>query len=141
ASKRWRRRSYVRPRLWTLFWMLVTAIVGTAAGLAVPLVVRRVVDGPVRHHDVPGVLLLGGLALLLGAVEAGLAFVRRWTQSAVALDTEYEIRRDLYTHPQRLPIAFDDRWQSGQLLSRLTTDLGVIRRFVSSGLIFLVATS
>jgi ATP-binding cassette, subfamily B, bacterial len=137
----WRMRSYVRPRFWTMFWMMLTAAVGTAAGIAVPLVVQRVVDGPVRHGQLVGLLLLGLLALLLGAIEAGLAFIRRWTQSAVALDTEYEIRRDLYAHLQRLPIAFHDRWQSGQLLSRLTTDLGVIRRFVSFGLIFLVVNS
>ena len=140
-SNRWRMRSYIRPRLWTMFWMLLTAAVGTAAGIAVPLVVQHVVDGPVRHHQLAGLLLLGGLALLLGAIEAGLAFIRRWTQSAVSLDMEYEIRSDLYAHLQRLPIAFHDRWQSGQLLSRLTTDLGVIRRFVSFGLIFLVVNS
>jgi ATP-binding cassette, subfamily B, bacterial len=137
----WRMRIYIWPRFWILLLMLLTAVVGTAAGLAVPLVVQHVVDGPVRHHDVAGVLLLGGLALLLGAVEAGLAFIRRWTQSAVSLDMEYEIRADLYAHLQRLPIAFHDRWQSGQLLSRLTTDLGVIRRFVSFGLIFLVVNT
>jgi ATP-binding cassette, subfamily B, bacterial len=137
----WRMRSYIRPRFWTMFWMLLTAAAGTAAGIAVPLVVLRVVDGPVRHGQLAGLLLLGGLALLLGAIEAGLAFIRRWTQSAVSLDMEYEIRRDLYAHLQRLPIAFHDRWQSGQLLSRLTTDLGVIRRFVSFGLIFLVVNS
>jgi ATP-binding cassette subfamily B protein len=51
---------------------------------------------------------------------------------------EYEIRNDLYAHLQRLPIAFHDRWQSGQLLSRITTDLSVIRRFLSFGLIFLI---
>src|SRR6185437_4210147 len=71
-------------------------------------------------------------------IEAGVACVLRWTQSAVSLDMEYEIRRDLYAHLQRLPIAFHDRWQSGQLLSRATTDLSVIRRFLSFGLIFLV---
>ncbi len=124
-----------------MIWMLIAAAAGTAAGITVPLVVRRVVDGPVRHHQVGGLLLLGALALLLGIVEAGLAFIRRWTQSAVSLDMEYQIREDLYAHLQRLPVSFHDRWQSGQLLSRLTTDLGVIRRFVSFGLIFLVVNS
>jgi ATP-binding cassette subfamily B protein len=137
----WRMRSYIRPYLWTMVWMLVAAVAGTAAGLAVPLVVRHVVDGPVRRGQVGGLLLLGALALLLGVIEAGLAFIRRWTQSAVSLDMEYEIRADLYAHLQRLPVSFHDRWQSGQLLSRLTTDLGVIRRFVSFGLIFLVVNT
>ncbi|OLB76365.1 MAG: ABC transporter, partial [Actinobacteria bacterium 13_2_20CM_2_71_6] len=124
-----------------MFWMMVAAAAGTAAGILVPLVVRRVVDGPVRHHQTGGLFLLGALALLLGVLEAGLAFIRRWTQSAVSLDMEYEIRADLFQHLQRLPISFHDRWQSGQLLSRLTTDLGVIRRFVSFGLIFLVVNT
>ena len=47
-------------------------------------------------------------------------------------------RNDLYAHLQRLPVAFHDQWQSGQLLSRATSDLGVIRRFMSFGLIFLI---
>jgi ATP-binding cassette, subfamily B, bacterial len=100
--------------------------------------VQRVVDGPVRHHDPAGLVKLGALALLFGLVEAGLIFFRRWTQSGVALEMEYKIRADLYAHLQRLPISFHDRWQSGQLLSRVTTDLGVIRRFVSFGVIFLI---
>ena len=51
---------------------------------------------------------------------------------------ESALRQDIYAHLQRLPLAFHDRWQSGQLLSRATTDLSVMRRFLSFGLIFLV---
>jgi ATP-binding cassette, subfamily B, bacterial len=119
-------------------WMLAAAAAATGAGIMVPLVVQRVVDGPVRHRHGAGLLELGALALLLGAVEAVLIFIRRWSQSGVALGMEYAMRNDLYEHLQRLPIAFHDRWQSGQLLSRVTTDLSVIRRFLSFGLIFLI---
>ncbi|NJC69521.1 ABC transporter ATP-binding protein [Planosporangium thailandense] len=122
-------------------WLLVAASASTGAGIVVPLVVRRVVDGPVRHGDPAGLLELGALALALGVVEAVLIFIRRWTQSASALGMEAQLRRDLYAHLQRLPIAFHDRWQSGQLLSRATSDLSVIRRFLSFGLIFLVVNT
>jgi ATP-binding cassette subfamily B protein len=124
-----------------MIWMLVSALAATGASIVVPLVVAQVVDGPVRHHQAGGLVALGGLALLFGLAEAVLIFIRRWTQSGVALDMEYEIRRDLYAHLQRLPIGFHDRWQSGQLLSRVTTDLGTIRRFLSFGLIFLVVNT
>jgi len=134
----WRIRSYVRPYLANMVWMFVATAGATAAGIVVPLVIRRVVDGPVRHRQPGGLLLLGALALLLGIIEALLNFIRRWSQSRTSLDMEYAIRNDLYAHLQRLPIAFHDRWQSGQLLSRITTDLSVIRRFLSFGLIFLV---
>jgi ATP-binding cassette subfamily B protein len=51
---------------------------------------------------------------------------------------EAAIRADVYAHLQRLPAGFHDRWQSGQLLSRITSDLSVLRRFLSFGLFFLV---
>ncbi|HEY2671042.1 MAG TPA: ABC transporter ATP-binding protein [Rugosimonospora sp.] len=121
-----------------MVWMFVAAAGATGASIVVPLVVQRVVDGPVRHRQPGGLLLLGALTLVLGLVEALLIFIRRWSQSRASLDMEYAIRNDLYAHLQRLPMAFHDRWQSGQLLSRVTTDLSVIRRFLSFGLIFLV---
>jgi len=121
-----------------MIWMLVAAGGATAASIVVPLVVQGVVDGPVTHHKPGALLLLGGLALLLGLIEAVLIFIRRWTQTISALGMETTIRNDLYAHLQRLPIAFHDRWESGQLLSRATGDLGVIRRFMSFGLIFLI---
>ncbi|MCW2641522.1 MAG: transporter [Dactylosporangium sp.] len=137
----WRIRHYVRPYLNQMIWLLVAAAAATGASIVVPLVVRRVVDGPVRHGDSTGLLELGALALALGVVEAVLIFIRRWTQSASALGMEAALRRDLYAHLQRLPIAFHDRWQSGQLLSRATADLSVIRRFLSFGVIFLVVNT
>ena len=51
------------------------------------------------------------------------------------------MREDLYAHLQRLETAFHDEWQSGQLLSRATTDLSAIRRFAGFGTIFLVTNT
>jgi ATP-binding cassette subfamily B protein len=131
-------RVYLRPYIRHMVWMLLAAGGATAASLVIPLLVRNVVDGPVRHHDTAGLFELGGLALGLGLFESILIFIRRWTQSVSALGMEAAQRNDLYAHLQRLPIAFHDQWQSGQLLSRATSDLGTIRRFMSFGLIFLV---
>ncbi len=134
----WRIRTYVRPYLRQMTWMLVAALLATGAGIVVPLVVQRVVDGPVHDKNSAGLVELGALVLALGVIEAVLILIRRWTQSAVALGMEYTMRNDLYAHLQRLPVAFHDGWQSGQLLSRATTDLSIIRRFTSFGLIFLI---
>jgi len=126
----------MRPYTGRMVVMIVIGAVAVGASLLVPIVIRHVVDGPVRHHDRRGLVLLGLAALALGVTEAGLVFARRWLQSSFALSMEKAIRDDLYAHLQRLPVAFHDRWQSGQLLSRATTDLGVIRRFMSFGLMF-----
>ncbi|MFI6234558.1 ABC transporter ATP-binding protein [Micromonospora sp. NPDC050784] len=138
AHNLWRLRPYLRPYAAEFAWLLVAGLAGTAAGIAVPLVVQRVVDGPVARHEPAGLLQLGGLALLLGVVEAVLIFIRRWVQSSSAVGMEAALRADVYAHLQRLPTSFHDRWQSGQLLSRITSDLSVIRRFLSFGVFFLV---
>jgi len=118
--------------------MLAAALLGVGAGIVIPLVTKMIVDGPVARGERSLLLPLALLAGGLGAVEAFLTFVRRWIQSTAVLGMETAIRGDLYRHLQRLPVSFHDRWQSGQLLSRAVTDLGVIRRFVGFGLIFLV---
>ena len=137
----WRLRCYLRPYLGQLGWLLAAAAAATGAGIAIPLVIAEVVDGPVAAGDPAGLLFLGGLALLLGVVEAVLIFIRRWTQSASSIGMESTIRDDIYAHLQRLPVTFHDQWQSGQLLSRAISDLSVIRRFLSFGLLFLILNS
>jgi ATP-binding cassette, subfamily B, bacterial len=134
----WRIRSYVRPYAGQMVLMTAAAGVAVGASIVVPLVTRQVVDGPIMHGDRAGLLPLGLLALALGVIEAGLVFIRRWVQSYCALGIETAVRSDLYAHLQRLPVAFHDRWQTGQLLSRATSDLSTIRRFLSFGLVYLV---
>ncbi len=134
----WRIRSYVRPYTRQMVVMTTAAGVAVGASIVIPLITRKVVDGPIAAGDKAGLLPLGLLALALGVVEAGLVFIRRWVQSYAALGMETTIRDDLYAHLQRLPVAFHDRWQTGQLLSRATTDLSTIRRFLSFGLVYLV---
>jgi ATP-binding cassette subfamily B protein len=128
---------YLRPYRGPMALMTAAAVLATAASLFVPIVTEHVVDGPVTHHDRGGLVSLGLLALALGVAEAALVFVRRWTQAYLALGMETAVRDDLYQHLQRLPVSFHDKWQSGQLLSRATSDLSQIRRFLSFGLVFL----
>ncbi|WP_088319939.1 ABC transporter ATP-binding protein [Kineosporia sp. R_H_3] len=132
-------RLYARPYAGQMLVMLATALLAVAAAISIPLVIRRIVDGPVTHGDRSALLPLAALALVLGVVEASLNFTRRWIQGTSTLGMERDIRDVLYRHLQSLPPAFHDRWLSGQLLSRLTSDLSAVRRFFGFGLIFLVA--
>jgi ATP-binding cassette, subfamily B, bacterial len=134
----WRIRTYVRPYLGQMIVMTVAAGVAVGASIVIPLLTAKVVDGPIADGNKAGLIPLGVLALTLGVLEAGLVFIRRWVQSYCALGMESAMRSDLYAHLQRLPVAFHDRWQTGQLLSRATSDLSTIRRFLSFGLVYLV---
>lgn len=118
--------------------MVVAALVGLGATVAIPLVTKAVIDGPIQHHDQPGLWVLGTAALGLGLLEAALWFVRRWLSARATMGVEADIRTDLYARLQILPMSFHRRWQSGQLLSRVMNDLSTIRMFLSFGLLFLV---
>jgi len=110
-------------------------------GLAIPFVVQRILDGPVAHGDTgPLPLLVLGVALL-GTAEAAFFYTRRRLISGPSTQLEARMRADIYRHLQRLPLAFHDRWQSGQLLSRAVSDLSTLRRFVAFAVIFLVVNS
>lgn len=118
--------------------MVVVAVVSLAATVAIPLMTKAVIDGPVRHQDPHGLWVLGSAAVAVGISEAVLWFIRRWMVARATMGVEADIRKDLYARLQILPMSFHSRWQSGQLLSRVMNDLSTIRRFLSFGLVFLI---
>ena len=118
--------------------MIAVALLSLVATVAIPLMTKAVIDGPVRHQDQQGLWLLGAAAMGVGVAEAVLWFIRRWLVARATMGVEADIRKDLYARLQILPMSFHGRWQSGQLLSRIMNDLSTIRRFMSFGLIFLM---
>ncbi|OPF79520.1 ABC transporter [Streptomyces antioxidans] len=129
---------YVRPVRARLFGAAGVAVVASCLGLVIPLVLKWMVDGPVAHRNPGGVWLGGALLLALGTAEALLFGLRRWLVGRPLASVEASMRADLYRHLQRLPVSFHDRWASGQLLSRATTDLMLLRMFLAFPLTFLV---
>ncbi len=115
----WRLKAYLRPHVPALAIMLGTALGGVGLSIAIPLVTKALIDGPITNHEIDGVLPLGLLALGLGVLEAVLIFWRRWVQSNAVLSMETRMRHDLYARLQELPMSFHSKWESGQLLSRV----------------------
>jgi ATP-binding cassette subfamily B protein len=134
----WRTREYLRPYLWLLALMLAAAIGAAGAEIVIPLLVKAIIDGPVAHRDAGALVPLGLAATGLGVTQAGLSLYRRWVQASAVTGMERSMRDSLYAHLQRLHAGFHDDWQSGQLLSRATTDLSAIRRFAGFGIVFFI---
>ncbi|WP_405555295.1 ABC transporter ATP-binding protein/permease [Streptomyces canus] len=132
---------YVRPARARLFTAAFVAILASCTGLVIPLVLKWMVDGPVADGDTAGVWLGALYLLLLGFAEALLFGLRRWLVARPLSHVEAEMRAGLYRHLQRLPVVFHDRWASGQLLSRATTDLMLLRMFLAFPLTFLLVNS
>ncbi|WP_063830659.1 ABC transporter ATP-binding protein [Kitasatospora phosalacinea] len=132
---------YAREARWRILGSMTAAGIASLSVLAVPVVLRRIVDGPVAHRDLSGLWPLAGALLLLGVAEAVLFGVRRVIVARPLARVETRLRGELFAKLQRLPISFHDRWPSGQLLSRATSDLFVLRLFLAFPLVFLVVNS
>ncbi|QCR19984.1 ABC transporter ATP-binding protein [Agrococcus sp. SGAir0287] len=129
---------YVRPYMPRLVAGVVAALVGALLALAIPLVLRALVDGPLTDGAREAVWPAAIAVLALGVAEALCIFLRRFFVLSPSTYIEASMRRDLYARLQQLPVAFHDRWQSGQLLSRAVQDLGTLRRFLAFGSVLFV---
>src|SRR5882757_2873661 len=138
GSDLWRMMPYLMPYRVRWMAMVVIALTSLVATVAIPLMTKAVIDGPVRHQDQHGLWVLGTAAMAVGVSEAVLWFIRRWLVARATMGVEADIRNDLYARLQILPMSFHGRWQSGQLLSRIMNDLSTIRRFMSFGMVFLL---
>lgn len=132
---------YFRPVRTQMLLSMSAALLAMLCGLGIPLVTQRMVDGPIAARDLGALPPLVGLVLLLGIGEAALFYARRKFIARPASDVEARMRVAMYDHLQRLPVSFHDRFQSGQLLSRATTDLNTVRRFVAFVCTFLVVNT
>src|SRR5215472_2492431 len=137
----WRLRAYLRPYRWQLAIMLTAACASVATEIVIPLLTKSLIDHGIHKGDHSELLLIGLAAIGLGTAQALLNFTRRWVQAGAVTGLEQAMRADLYAHLQRLEVGFHDEWQSGQLLSRATTDLSAIRRFAGFGTIFLITNT
>ncbi|AYF97477.1 ABC transporter ATP-binding protein [Protaetiibacter intestinalis] len=129
---------FVRPFLGRTIVSLFVYIALVLVSLSVPVVLQWIIDGPLAAGDPAQVWPAAVVVLALGVAEGLLIMLRRWLVLTPSTHIEASMRNALYAKLQDLPVAFHDRWQSGQLLSRSMGDLGLIRRWLAFGVILLV---
>jgi len=117
---------------------MIAALLAGVVALLIPQVLRSLVDGPLKTGDSTQIWPAVGIVLVLGVLEAILIALRRWFVLQPGTHVEASLRNALYAQLQDLPVGFHDRWPSGQLLSRAISDLNLIRRWISFGIVLLV---
>lgn len=131
-----------RPALPRIVLGGLTALGASLLALAVPQVLRGVVNGPLlTSGSRTAVVEAAGLVLGLGVLEAFLVWCRRALILTPGTGVELAMRRDLFGRLLDLPVEFHDRWSGGQLLSRSMSDLSVIRRWMVFGVVMLCVSA
>ncbi len=130
---------YAKSALPRITLGMVAAIAAHLFALAIPQFLRDLVnslkDNGTAETLIPAVLFV----LLLGLLEGIAVLLRRWLVLTPGTHVEAGLRAKIYSKLQDLPVSFHDKWPSGQLLSRATGDLSLIRRWLSFGLVLFVA--
>ncbi|MFB6441182.1 ABC transporter ATP-binding protein [Streptomyces sp. NPDC056411] len=137
----WRCARYLRPHRWLMVGACAAALGSMLAGLSMPLVLQRLVDGPVAHKDMAALPWTVAGFTLLGIVEAVLLGARRLLVVRPSTRLETTLRADLFRHVQRLPSSFHTRWSSGQLLSRTVSDIAELGRFFAFSAVYLLVNT
>ena len=130
---------YAKSALPRVMLGTVAALAGHLFALAIPRYLQGLINNLAQSATFE-VLLVAVLTVLgMGLLEATMVLLRRWLVLTPGTHVEAGLRKTLYAKLQDLPVAFHDKWPSGQLLSRVTGDLSMIRRWLSFGLVLLVA--
>ena len=119
--------SYLRPYWRRVIVIYLALFVGLGIQLTIPLVLARAIDDGIADSNrgflLRAALLIVGLTLIQGIF----TFIRSYLVQALSEQVGFDLRNQLYAHLQRLPYAFYDRAQTGQLMSRATDDINNIR--------------
>ncbi|WP_420456902.1 ABC transporter ATP-binding protein [Rubrivirga sp.] len=140
---------------WTLGPGLLCALVSALFTLFIPGLVREAIDAIPRMVAVQGyaagtaagaalyddfrwsLVLLGGMILALAALSGLFMFLMRRLVVVASRYIEYDLRNRLYAHLQRLSGAFYHRFPTGDVMTRATSDVEKVRRYVGPALMYL----
>ncbi len=120
--------------------VLITALAAAgvmATSLTLPYLTGRVIDEVLLDQREDRLWPLVGAILAASVARFAFAVVRRTVSGRVSLGVEYDVRGLLFGHLSRMSLSYFDRMSVGQLMSRASTDLQIVRFFVGYGLVFL----
>ena len=128
----------MRPYGWILFFGFWTTVLPVAMELSVPRLLQFMIDDGIRRGEwdiiVQGALLMFVAAMIGAASTLGQGYCRAVVSQGLAFD----IRHALFRHIQSLSFANLDQMQTGRLMTRVSSDVDVVRMFSSAGLALLL---
>ena len=132
--------SYLRPYRWGAAASLICLLAGSAGNLAVPRLTQQIIDGGILAGRMQAILL--GALLIVGvtALRSLFTYLQGALAARVSQGVAYDLRNALYDHIQSLSFSYHDRTQTGQLLTRATNDVDMVRLFISTGVIQIAST-
>ena len=122
--------AFARPHRRALVWFVVLSIIGSLLTVATPVLAGRVVDEITTAGRASTVVALAILIAVVAIADAGFGLAERWQSAKIGEGVILDLRRAVFAHVQRMPVAFFMRTRTGALVSRLNNDvIGAQRAF------------
>ncbi|WP_028846107.1 ABC transporter ATP-binding protein [Thermocrispum agreste] len=129
---------FARPHWRRLAVFGLLTVVAAVLAVSTPLLAGRVVDVIVSGESAETVVTLALIIAGVAVADAAVGLAERWQSAHIGEGIIFDLRRAVYEHVQRMPIAFFMRTRTGALVSRLNNDvIGAQRTFTAtlSGLV------
>ena len=132
--------AYLRPYTKEMAFAYSATLLVTLFNLVVPQIIKDAIDNGIATGQARALFISGGLILGLALIRGVAGFAQRYYGEWLTHRVAYDFRNDFYNAVQGLPFSFHDRTQTGDLMSRATSDISETERFVGIGLMDLIAT-
>ncbi|MDP3630881.1 MAG: ABC transporter ATP-binding protein [Actinomycetota bacterium] len=120
---------------------VMAVLVGSAAELAAPMLLRDIIDNGIGGKD-SALIMRGALLLIAVAILGGIAsFLQGYLSARASHGAAFEMRDAIFERLQTLSFSYHDRTQTGQLITRVTSDVDQVRDFVGGGLVQAIAAA
>lgn len=125
--------AYARPYRGLIAAFLATLLIDALAAVATPLLLRAIIDDAVPAADRRLVVLLASAVAGVAIIEASLAIASRWFSARLGESLIYDLRREVFAHVQRQSMSFFTASRTGNLVTRLNSDvMGAQQAFTSA---------
>ena len=131
---------FIRPYRLVLYLTLITTFLPVAMELIVPQALRYVIDQGITLSDMDVIWRGSGLMLATALIGAIATLAQGYYRAQLSQGLAYDLRDKLFAHIQTLSFANLDQMQTGQLMTRLSSDVDMLRLFFSAGLALLIRT-
>ncbi len=114
---------YYRPYLAMLVWVIVGTFVMAGLDLIFPVVVKEIIGEVLPQGDMKRLLLESAGLLVLYLLSFAIHYAVQYYGHVMSASIEHDMRRDLFAHMEKLSFHYYDNEKTGQLLSRITSDV------------------
>ena len=122
---------YIARRKGYLTFVAIVSFFAAIIGLITPLLVRQVINSAIPESNITLVWIIGASILIVALIGGVLQYISRFYAAKYAQDVIYELRNDIYQILQELSLEFYDEENTGQIMTRVTTDLNAIQSLIS----------